>query len=378
MNTARNRRTGVLIALVLVVLLIIAAGVYAMHRITRYEQDHNTKTSTVAITAPIVSTTTLPESKILEDGYYVSQTFNNCGPSALSMDLSYYGVHVSQEVLADDLRPTHNETGKNDDKSTTPEELVAEAQKYGFTAYYRPNGSIQLLKDFIANGIPVITRTLFIPTEDFGHYRVIKGYNDATGEITDEDGFQGPEVHYSYANFMSLWQEYNYEYIVLVPPGKEQLVQSIIGSDMNSTTAWANAASVAESQITQNTSASSTIEATFNLSVAEYYLGNYPKSVQEYEVVAPKLPINTLWYQMEPIKSYYELGDYNTVFSLANSIVNNGDPVYPELYELEGQAYEKEGDTVNAKAMFEKALLYNKNLVSAQDALAALQKSTES
>ena len=93
--------------------------------------------------------------------------------------------------------PTHNETGQNDDKSTTPEEIVAEAEKYGFTAYYRPNGSIQLLQDFIANGIPVITRTLFIPTEDFGHYRVIKGYDETTEEITDEDGFQGPEVHYS-------------------------------------------------------------------------------------------------------------------------------------------------------------------------------------
>jgi hypothetical protein len=358
---------------VLVVLVLVAAfAYYHRHDIVRYFQDQNTKTSTVAITAPIVSTTSLPSSRILEDGYYVSQTFNNCGPSALSMDLSYYGVHVSQEVLADDLRPTHNTTGKGDDKSTTPDEIAAEAEKYGFTTYYRPNGSIQLLKDFIANGIPVITRTLFKPDEDFGHYRVIKGYDDATGQITDEDGFQGPEVKYSYADFMALWQEYNYEYIVLVPSGKEALVQSIIGSDMATSTAWQNAASVARSQISANTSASSTLQATFNLSVVDYYLGNYSGSVAEYEKVQTRLPEHTLWYQMEPIESYYELGNYAKVFSLASSILTNGDPVYPELYILEGQSYEKEGDTTDAKAALEKALFYNKNLQSAKDALLTL------
>jgi predicted double-glycine peptidase len=347
----------VLIGIALIFLLVLL-GIGALlilrfssHAVSRYIQDHNTHTSTVAITAPIVSTTTLPVSKELEDGYFISQTFNNCGPSALSMDLSYYGVHVSQETLADDLRPTHNTTGKDDDKSTTPEEIVAEAGKYGFTAYYRPNGSIQLLKDFIANGIPVMTRTLFIPTEDFGHYRVIKGYDDRTDTIIDEDGFQGPEVKYSYANFMSLWQEYNYEYIVLVPPGKGALVQSIIGKDMNTNTAWENAKTVAESQ-----------GDIFNESVADYYLGNYADSVSEFEKAEPTLSQHTLWYQMEPIESYYEIGNYPKVFSLAQSILTNGDAIYPELYVLEGEAYEKEGDTAAANTAFATALQYNKNL----------------
>ena len=358
-----------MVAFLLIVGIVLLLFLFAYHRISRYIQDHNTNTSTVALTSPIVSADSIPNSKILEDGYFVSQTFNNCGPSALSMDLSYYGVHVSQETLADDLRPTHNETGKNDDKSTTPEEIAAEAEKYGFTAYYRPNGSIQLLQDFIANGIPVITRTLFMPNEDFGHYRVIKGYDESTGQITDEDGFQGPEVHYSDAAFISLWQEYNYEYIVLVPPGKEAVVESIIGKDMNATTAWENAASVAQSQITADPS---DIRANFNLSVADYYLGNYAGSVAQFERVQSSLPLHTLWYQMEPIEAYYEIGKYATVFSLANSILSNGDPIYPELYVLEGQAYEKEHNIPAARTAFEQALTYNKNLVSAQTALAAL------
>ena len=168
---------------------------------------------------------------------------------------------------------------------------------------------------------------------------------------------------------MSLWEEYNYEYIVLVPPGKEALVQSIIGKDMDVTTAWQNAATVAQTQLTQNPS---DIQAGFNLSVADYYLGNYAGSVAQFQKLEPSLPTHTLWYQMEPIEAYYELGNYAAVFSLASGIVNNGDAVYPELYVLEGQAYEKQGDTADAKAAFEKALFYNKNLLSAQQALAAL------
>ncbi len=287
------------------------------------------------------------------------------------MDLSFYGIHVSQETLADDLRPTHSEGVAPDDKSTTPEELVAEIQKYGLTAYYRPDGNIQELKEFVANGIPVITRTLFLPTEDFGHYRVIKGYDDSTDQIIDEDGFTGPEVSFSYNDFMSLWQEYNYEYIVIVPPGKDALVQSIIGKDVDTTTAWQNAANTAQNQLTTETGAAA-IRAGFNVSVADYYLGDYADSVAAFEKVEPSLPVHTMWYQMEPIESYYELGDYNQVFSLSNTILNGGDPIYPELLVLLGQMYEKQNNMVEAKAEFQQALVYNKNLVSAQQALASL------
>jgi hypothetical protein len=370
----RSTYTFIAIAVIIIAAIAIVA-VLNEHMIGRSIQGMNTTTSTVAITSPIVGTSTLPVQKELEDGYFISQTRNNCGPSALSMDLSFYGIHVSQETIADDLRPTHSEGAAPDDKSTTPEELVAEIQKYGLNAYYRPDGSIQELKEFIANGIPVITRTLFIPSEDFGHYRVIKGYDDTTGQIIDEDGFQGPEIDYSYADFLSLWQEYNYEYIVIVPPGKEALVQSIIGADMSTTTAWQNAETQAQSDLAANTSPASNIRAQFNISIADYYLGNFAASVAAFEAVEPSLPKNILWYQMEPIESYYELGNYSEVFTLTNSILTDGDPIYPELLVLEGQAYEKEDNVAEARIEFQQALTYNKNLVSAQQALAALGSS---
>ena len=66
----------------------------------------------------------LPSQKILPNDYHVFQTFNNCGPAALSMELSYYGINISQQELVQDLRPYQNPQGDNDDKSVTLDELA--------------------------------------------------------------------------------------------------------------------------------------------------------------------------------------------------------------------------------------------------------------
>ena len=271
-------------------------------------------------TSQTVPAQPLPSKALLSNGgYYIAQTFNNCGPAAFSMDLSFYGIHVSQEVLADILRPTHNVTGKGDDKSTPPDEIAAQAETYGLAAYFRPNGSIDLLKRLVAAGFPVMTRTLLNTSEDFAHYRVIKGYDDAKSEIIDEDGMQGENVALSYADFLALWRPFNYEYIVLAPPDKEAEVEGIIGSDSDANAAWRAAAKAAEQTLAANPN---DVAAGLDLSVADYYLGDYQGSIAAFEAAEPSLSEHALWYQIEPIESYYELGDYGRVFSLAQNILS--------------------------------------------------------
>lgn len=311
----------------------------------------------------------IPTETLLPTNYYVSQTFNNCGSSALSMDFSFFGVSVSQQQISDDIRPDNNLTGKGDDKSTFPDQLVQEAEKYGLIAYFRPNGNIDLLKQFIGNGIPVITKTLLNTSENYAHYRVIKGYDDTTGIITDEDGFQGPNIQFSYDDFMTLWKAFGYEYVVVAAPSQQSLVEKILGENLDETTAWTGAVQTAEAALAQNPNDS---EAGLNLSVAEYYTGDYQDSVNEYQKIAPLLSKYALWYQIEPIESYLALGDYSQVLSLTNNILSNGNPAFPELYVLQGEAYEKEGKTSQAKQAFQQALIYNKNLQSAKDDLNSL------
>jgi tetratricopeptide (TPR) repeat protein len=351
--------------------LIIIVGV-AIAVVLSMRSGSEIKVSGHAQTAQVASSVLPPppSSALLDDGgYYVVQSFNNCGPAALSMDLSFYGVHADQKTLTDILRPDNNTTGKGDDKSTPPDEIAAQAETYGLTAYFRPNGSIDLLKRLVAAGFPVITRTLFKPSEDFAHYRVVKGYDSAKGTITEEDGFQGENVTFSYDDFLALWKPFNYEYIVLAAPDKQAEVESILGKDLDGTTAWQEAAQTAKSDLA---AAPGDTAAEFNLSVADYHTGDYADSAQAFEQAEPSLSEHALWYQMEPIESYYELGDYDKVFSLAKSIFSDNNLAYPELYVLEGESYLKEGDTASAKTAFETALQYNKNLKSAQDALASI------
>jgi tetratricopeptide (TPR) repeat protein len=213
-----------------------------------------------------------------------------------------------------------------------------------------------------------------LPTDQVAHYRVIKGYDDTTGEIIDEDGFQGPNVRYSYNDFLSIWKYYNYEYVVLATPAKQAQLEAILGNEVSSQTAWQLAAQNAQADIKYDPNDPL---ATFNLAVADYYLGDYAGSVAAFESAESTglLPPHTLWYQIEPIESYYELGQYDKVFSLSQSIFDQGNIAVPELYVLRGESYEKEGNTADAKAQFELALQYNKNLQSAKAELAALGSS---
>src|SRR3989344_2235811 len=128
-----------------------------------------------------------PFSKILPTNYHIFQTFNNCGPAALSMTFAIYDLNVSQKILGDKLRPYQIPNGDNDDKSVTLEELADLSIEYGFMPYHRPNGDIEILKLFIANDIPVITRTWLKPDDDIGHYRVIKGYSETTKQLIQDD-----------------------------------------------------------------------------------------------------------------------------------------------------------------------------------------------
>jgi tetratricopeptide (TPR) repeat protein len=307
-----------------------------------------------------------PASQFLQNDYQVYETWNNCGPASLSMALSYFGVHESQAVLGQDLRPYQNAYGDNDDKDVTWEELASEARKFGLLAYYRPDGNMTMLKRFLAIGVPVIAETVMTKDDDIGHYRVVKGYDDRAGTITQDDSMQGHNIQFSVADFRYMWKKYNYEYLVLVPRAKQRLAEAILGRDLNPGTAWQDTVRMDRAALAVDPA---DVTSRFNLSVALYYAGQYRHSVQQFEMVRNQLPARTLWYQIEPIEAYYALGDYQQVFSISAEILNNGDRAFSQLYILRGNIDRKEGNIQAARAEYENAVYYNKNLKAAQDAL---------
>jgi tetratricopeptide (TPR) repeat protein len=225
------------------------------------------------------------------------------------------------------------------------EELAKEAEARGFIAYHRPDGSPDILKNFISQGLPVIIRTWLEPGEDIGHYRVIRGY-DENGFIQD-DSLQGKNLRYTVSRLNEIWKPFNYEYLVI---STEE-----IADIPDSKTAW------------QNTKNRLIIQSNldmydyFNLSVAEYYLDDYQASIDNFEKVESQLPMRMLWYQIEPIQAYFRIGQYDRVMQLTEKILINHNRAFSELYDLRGQVYLKRNNSEAARSEFDKAILYNSN-----------------
>lgn len=285
------------------------------------------------------------------------QTFNNCGPATLAMVVNYYGIDRTQIELGNELRPYQNAVGDNDDKSVTLRELAVKGEELGLLAYHRPVGSIELLQQLTAQGIPVLTRTWTKVDEDIGHYRVVTGYDDTKKVIIQDDSLQGKDIAIPYSDFLTIWEKFNYEYLVLVETDKKEIAESIIGADTDEQYSWQRAEKYATESLKNDPE---NIYARFNLSVALYHLGEYQSSVEEYEAVADMLSQRTLWYQLEPLLAYYKLGQYDTVLSHVNSILSNSNRAYSELYFLRGLIYQEQGEGAAATAEFELAKKYNR------------------
>lgn len=316
---------------------------------------------------PPIQLITPPEVKILPNTYHIFQSFNNCGPASLSMALSYFDINVSQTILGQELRPYQVAGGDNDDKSVTLSEMAKKGEEYGLLSYHRPNGNFDIIKKFIAYDIPILTRTWTKPAEDVGHFRLIKGYDQTSNEIIQDDSLQGKNLRYSVDDFDTLWKKFNYEYLVLVPKDKKEIAEAILEKNLDEEYAWKEAVKISNAQLEQNPD---DFYAGFNLSVAYFHLKDYRKSTKEFEKVESRLPFRTLWYQIEPIKSYFELGDYERVFQITEKVLNYYNRAFSELYLLRGESHLKLGEKEKARLEFEKAVLYNKNLKEAIDALA--------
>jgi len=303
---------------------------------------------------------------LVENMQQVYQTFNNCGPATLSMILSFYGKNVSQKELGDVMRPYQNPQGYNDDKTIFTSEFVDWAKKYDLEAVGRVNGDIDLLKKFTANGIPVVVKTWLHPGEDIGHFRLVTGFDENKKAIIQSDSYEGPNRKFPYYDFLSMWQPFNYAYIIVYTPDLEDKVNAILGENQDETFVWQSALQRAEKEYNldpQNPYPQ------FNLSTSYYHLGNYQQSVDAYERVENLLPRRMLWYQIEPILAYQKLGNDDRVFQIIDNILENGNKAFSELYQIKGEIYRSQGNLDKARQQFETALDYNKHYTPVRKAL---------
>lgn len=367
------------VVLVLLAVFLVLVGIFLGNKLTRKPPIETKFIEEVKIASPPAEPASRPapavplnkpgEKTLLGPTRVSYQTFNNCGPATLSMILSYYKISKSQAELGQLMRPYQHPKGDNDDKTIFTQEFVAWTQNYGLESLHRPNGSLQLLKLFLANDIPVVVKQWLRPNEDIGHFRIVRGFDEEKQIIITDDSYFGPNRKHSYFDFLSMWQPFNYGYIPVYKKDQEPTLLAILGEDFDEKLAYRKALERAkkESQLDPENP-----YPVFNQSINLYHLEEYEESIAAFEAVESRLPRRMLWYQIEPILAYRQLGNRDKVFAISDYIFDHGNRAFSELYQIRGEIFLERGERGSARREFELALYYNRNYEPAKEALERL------
>ncbi|HKB88688.1 MAG TPA: C39 family peptidase [Patescibacteria group bacterium] len=248
----------------------------------------------------------------LPSAKWVPQTFNNCGPAATSMVLQYFGYDVPQTETKAHLRTSP------DDKNVFINEISAYIKAdYGVDNKVLFNGDLKTIKTLVANGVYVVVEDWLHPNEDIGHVLIIRGFNDAEGVLIADDSYFGVGIKYPYSTWdETQWKPYNREFMPVYRHEKEDLVRAIVGENWDEKTMYKN--SVVRNQNDANINPND-MYAWFNLGTSYYALGEYQKAKIAFEKSqAIGWPKRMLWYNIDPVKTYNKLQEYQKAIDTAN------------------------------------------------------------
>lgn len=319
-----------------------------------------------AVSAPTPATPTAaqrPAQIELTGVTQVWQKVNNCGPATLAMALSYWGWKGTQANTANALKPNP------DDRNVSPAELAAYAQRIGLEAQVRQGGTLELVRQLVAAGFPVILETtLVLPDQGWeGHYTLVTGYSDPHQQFTTQDSLRGPNFVQAYADVEREWRAFNYTFIVLHPPERQAQLLALLGDDPAADAQRAAERARAE---TQTLTGQDLAFAWFNLGTSLAALGDWPGAAQAYDQARQAgLPWRMLWYQHAPLETYFHTGRYDDVLALAEATLAQADGLEEVLY-WRGQARLARGDRDGAAADWRAALAANRNYTAPAQALA--------
>lgn len=325
----------------------------------------NTATSTPDETLALEPTftpgptyTPIPEQVLLTGIRHEYQKFNNCGPATLAMMLSFWGWEGDQRDTAAFLKPAAQ------DRNVMPYEIVNYVeQKTEFRAIVRVGGTIDILKKFIAVGIPVMIEKGLDDSKQgwMGHYQLLAGYDDGPQQFNAYDSFAGDfnggkTLPVTYATIEEYWRHFNNTFLILYPPNKAEDVAAILGSHLDETSNLLSAAEESSLDIFR-LSGRDLFFAWFNRGSSLRLLSDYAGAAQAFDEafnVYANLdkndrPWRILWYQTGPYFAYYFTGRYYDVLNLADQtldIVNN----LEESYYWRALAKEALGDRDGAIA----------------------------
>jgi tetratricopeptide (TPR) repeat protein len=264
------------------------------------------------------------------------------------------------------------------DKNVMPYEMVDFVNdNTKFHALSRYGGNLQVLKNLIAAGYPVVVEKGEVQCESFyscttiswmGHYLFINGYDDASKTFLVQDSYRdGPNFKEDADKLYNEWRAFDYLFMVVYPADREPLVNAALGEWADP--AWANqhALDVAN-QDTQNLNLSGVDAyfAWFNKGTSHVQLLQYQDAANAYDqafllysnltVDKEHLPFRMMWYQTGPYKAYFYSARYQDVIDLANVTLKTiSDPTLEETLYWRGMAEQAVGQTNAAIADLQQA-----------------------
>lgn len=330
----------------------------------------NTASTPLPTPTLLPTATPIPSAASLTPPQWEQQDWNNCGPATLALYLRYYGWDGDQYDISDLLKP------ERADRNVNVEELVYYARNYAgwLNTIYRVGGDIELLKKFIAAGIPVVVEASFYfeapywPNDDLwaAHYLLVTAYDDASGVFTVQDTYYGPDQMVDYETFDANWQSFNRVYILSYPPEQEARIRDILGEDWDEVRNREHALEVAQRETEADPE---NAFAWFNLGTNLVYFKRYPEAAEAYDRARSEgLPQRMYRYQFGPFFAYFHSGRTDDLLALTEYALQRT-PNSEEALLWHGWAQYRLGNINDAVADFRKALSYNPNYLDAQYAL---------
>ncbi len=316
------------------------------------------------------SPTVIPQQVELPAPEWEQQDWNNCGPATLSMYLHYYGWEGDQFSISNLIKPDRT------DRNVNVEEMDHFTRNYAgwLHTIYRVGGDMEMLRQFVAAGIPVMIEASFYfagaywPNDDLwaAHYLLVTGYDEARGTFTVQDSFHRPNDRLDYATLDEYWQPFNRVFILIYLPSQEETVKAILGSAWEEETNRESALQAAQAEIDAQPDDAF---AWFNLGTNLLYFERYEEAALAYDNARTHgLPQRMLRYQFGPFFAYFHTDRIDDLLTLTDYALQRT-PNSEEALLWHGWGLYRQGDINGAVADFNAALAANPYYADAQYAL---------
>ena len=350
--------------------------------------------------APDQTATPLPERVVLDGVVYVDQRerWNYCGPSNLAMALNYWGWSGDRDDIARVVKPGINDP-KLDfiqqgrlDKNVMPSEMVGFVANYtDFNIVVRYGGDLEILKELIANGFPVLVEKGYYELDYLnkyawlGHYQFTTGYDDDEGVFIVQDSnwlkneplenFKNKKLDYE--TYLEGWRSFNYLFMVIYPPSDQEKVYEILGPYGDPVWSYQHALEIAEQEIETLTGVDQFF-AWFNKGTSLVKMDQYMDAAEAFDTAYQNYglledddatrPYRITWYQTSPYMAYYFSGLYQDVVNLANTTLETiADPTLEETLYWRAMANYALGNKALARADFYESVRLNPNFQAGWD-----------